>query len=498
MTITEQATDPLATVADRDQVFIGGRWVDSSGDEWIEVVDSYFERTAARARAATADDMARAVEAARTSFDEGTWVRTPIAERAAVIDTIADRLEARVAELTTLGIVEVGVPVPVSAMTQQMTVGLFRAVAEEARKVNLREDRTRADGGISRILKEPSGVVAAIIPWNGPIGTIAFKVIPALAAGCSVVLKTSPEAPLSPSVFADVVGELVDEGVIPEGVLSVLVADREVSELLVTDPRVDHITFTGSTATGRRIMNLAGDRVAKVSLELGGKSAAIILDDADLNTVMQNLPMAGCLQSGQACIALTRVLVSAARHDEVVEAYKAALGMIPIGNPWEETNFLGPLTSARQRDRVEGYIEAARKEGAEIVHGGGRVGDQGFFVQPTLVDNVRNDMTIAQEEVFGPVISIITYEDEDDAVAIANDSEYGLSGAVFTSDVEHGFEVAQRIRTGTVNVNASVIDFTLPFGGYKQSGVGREGGPEGLDEFFELKTVHLPAPQPGA
>lgn len=203
MTITEQATDPLATVADRDQVFIGGRWVESTGDQWIEVVDSYFERTAARARAATADDMARAVEAARTSFDEGTWVRTPIAERAAVIDTIADRLEARVAELTTLGIVEVGVPVPVSAMTQQMTVGLFRAVAEEARKVNLREDRTRADGGISRILKEPSGVVAAIIPWNGPLGTIAFKVIPALAAGCSVVLKTSPGAPLSPSVFAD-------------------------------------------------------------------------------------------------------------------------------------------------------------------------------------------------------------------------------------------------------------------------------------------------------
>ncbi|WP_439031483.1 aldehyde dehydrogenase [Gordonia terrae] len=498
MTTTEQATDPLATVSDRDRVFIGGRWVESSGDEWIEVVDSYFERTAARVRAATAEDMSRAVAAARASFDAGEWARKPIAERAAIIDTIADRLEARTAELTTLGIVEVGVPVPVSAMTQQMTVGLFRAVADEARKVTLREERTRADGGISRILREPSGVVAAIIPWNGPIGTIAFKVIPALAAGCSVVLKTSPEAPLSPSVFADVVGELVDEGVIPEGVLSVLVADREVSEALVTDPRVDHITFTGSTQTGRRIMNLAGNRVAKVSLELGGKSAAIILDDADLGTVMQNLPMAGCLQSGQACIALTRVLVSRARHDEVVEAYKAALGMIPIGNPWEETNFLGPLTSARQRDRVEGYIKAAEKEGAEIVYGGQRVGDQGFFVQPTIVDNVRNDMTIAQEEVFGPVISIITYEDEDDAVAIANDSVYGLSGAVFTADEEHGFELAQRIRTGTVNVNASVIDFTLPFGGYKQSGVGREGGPEGLEEFFELKTVHLPAPQPSA
>ncbi|MBM7278156.1 aldehyde dehydrogenase [Gordonia rubripertincta] len=495
MTTTEQVTDPLEAIADRDKVFIGGRWAESSGDEWIEVVDSWSERTAARVRAATADDVARAVDAARASFDRGEWARRSPADRADVIDAIADRLEARIPELTTLGIAEVGVTTPVSAMTQQMVLGLFRAVAAEARNVNVVEERPRADGGISRIVKEPTGVVAAIIPWNGPIGSIAFKVIPALAAGCSVVLKTSPEAPLSPSVFADVVAELVEEGRIPEGVLSVLVADREVSESLVLNPQVDHITFTGSTVVGRRVMSLAADRVAKVSLELGGKSAAIILDDADLNTVMANLPMAGCMQSGQACVALTRVLVSRKRHDEIVAAYKAALDMIPIGNPWEQTNFLGPLTSARHRDRVEGYIEKAKAEGGEVVYGGGRVGDHGFFVQPTIIDNVRNDMTIAQEEVFGPVISIITYEDEDDAVAIANDSVYGLSGAVFTADVERGFELAQRIRTGTVNVNTSVLDFTLPFGGYKQSGVGREGGAEGLEEFFEIKTVHLPAPQ---
>ena len=491
---TVETADPLAGIADREQVFIGGQWVDSTGDEWIDVVDSWSERTAARVRSATADDVARAVAAARASFDKGDWVRTPIAERADVIDAIADGLEARLEDLTTLGIVEVGVPVPVSAMTQQMTIGLFRAVAEEARNVTLIEERPRTDGGVSRIVKEPNGVVAVIIPWNGPIGTIAFKVIPALAAGNSVVLKTSPEAPLSPSVFADVIGDLVAAGRIPEGVVSVLVADREVSETLVTNPDVDHVTFTGSTVAGRRIMSLAADRVAKVSLELGGKSAAIILDDADLNTVLANAPMGGCMQSGQACIALTRVLVSRNRHDEVVAGYQAALSQIPIGNPWEQTNFLGPLTSARQRERVEGYIEAAKAEGAQVVYGGGRVGDQGFFVQPTIIDNVRNDMSVAQEEIFGPVISIITYEDEDEAVAIANDSIYGLSGAVFTTDLEHGFEVAQRIRTGTVNVNTSVIDFTLPFGGYKQSGLGREGGPEGLEEFFETKTVHFPAP----
>lgn len=496
MTTTEQVTDPLATIADRDKVFIGGRWVKSTGDEWIDVVDSYSERTAARVRGATVDDMARAVDAARAAFERGEWARRSPAERADVIDEIANRLEARIPELTTLGIVEVGVTAPVSAMTQQMVLGLYRAVAAEARKVEIVEERRRGDGGVSRIVKEPTGVVAAIIPWNGPIGSIAFKVIPALAAGCSVVLKTSPEAPLSPSVFADVITELVDEGKIPEGVLSVLAADREVSESLVINPGVDHITFTGSTETGKRIMGLAADRVAKVSLELGGKSAAIILDDADLNTVMTHLPMGGCMQSGQACVALTRVLVSRKRHDEVVAAYKAALDMIPIGNPWEQTNFLGPLTSARHRDRVLGYIEAAKAEGGEVVYGGGTVGDTGFFVQPTIIDNVRNDMKIAQEEVFGPVISIITYEDEDDAVAIANDSVYGLSGAIFTADVERGFELAQRIRTGTVNVNTAVLDFTLPFGGYKQSGVGREGGPEGLEEFFEIKTVHLPAPPP--
>ncbi|MGB3602268.1 aldehyde dehydrogenase [Gordonia sp. (in: high G+C Gram-positive bacteria)] len=480
------------TFPDRADVFIGGKWVQSSGDEWIDVVDSWSEDVVARVRAATFADVDAAVAAARASFDAGVWASTPIAERADVIDEIANRLEARLPELIQIGIAEVGIPVPVSAMTQEMTVGLFRAVAEEARKVQLVDERTRADGGISRVLKEPNGVVGVIIPWNGPIGTIAFKVIPALAAGCSVVLKTSPEAPLSPSVFADVIAELVAEGRIPEGVVSVVVADRDVSESLVANPAVDHITFTGSTLVGRRIMAVASERIAKVSLELGGKSAAIVLDDADLASVMQALPMGGCLQSGQACIALTRVLVSEKRHDEVVAAYKAALGMLPLGNPWEEANFLGPLASARQRDRVEGYIETAKAEGATIVHGGGRGGfEHGFFVEPTIVDNVTNDMRIAQEEVFGPVISIITYRDEDEAVAIANDSQFGLAGAVFSADADHAYNIAKRIRTGTVNVNGGVIDFTIPFGGYKQSGVGREGGPEGLEEFFETKTVHL-------
>lgn len=496
MTTIETPTDSMPGIADREQVFIGGEWVESTGDEWIDLVDPWTERNVARIRTATEEDVALAVNAARTSFDSGEWASKSMAERADVIDKIADRLEARAEELVPIGVVEVGIPVVVSTMTQQMVGGLFRAVAAEARNFETREDRTRGDGGVSRILKEPTGVVAAIIPWNGPIGTVAFKVAPALAAGCSVVLKTAPEAPLSTSVFADILGELTAEGLIPRGVISVLCADREVSESLVTNPEVDHITFTGSTLAGRRIMALAAERVAKVSLELGGKSAAIILDDADINDVLQSLPMGGCMQSGQACIALTRVLVSSKRHDELVEALKAAYGGIPMGNPWEQTNFLGPLAMERQRDRVESYIASAKEDGATVILGGGRPAgiDHGYFIEPTLIDGVRNDMKVAQEEVFGPVISIITYEDEADAIAIANDSIYGLSGAVYTTDLDHGFEVAQKIRTGTISVNAAIIDFTLPFGGYKQSGIGREGGVEGLEEFFEIKTVHMPAP----
>ncbi|WP_109529517.1 MULTISPECIES: aldehyde dehydrogenase [Nocardia] len=494
MSITD-ITSTAPRVADREQVFIGGRWVESSGEDWIDLIDPWSEQRAARIRSATVEDVARAVAAARASFDAGAWASKTMAERADVLDEIADRLEQRVEELTTIGVLEVGIPVSVSAPTQQMTAGLFRAVAAEARDFEVREDRTRADGGISRILKEPNGVVAAIIPWNGPVGTISFKVAPALAAGCSVILKGAPDAPLSPAVFADIIAELVAEGRIPEGVVSVLIADREVSETLVANPDVDHITFTGSTAAGRRIAALASERIARVSLELGGKSAAVILDDADLNHVLQSLPMGGCLQSGQACIALTRVLVSRKRHDEVVAALAAAYSALPIGNPWEPTNFLGPLAGERHLDRVLGYIAEAEAEGAKVVVGGGRPEglDHGYFVAPTLIDGVRNDMRIAQEEVFGPVISVITYEDEDEAVAIANDSIYGLSGAVYTEDLDRGYALAQRIRTGTVSVNGSVIDFTLPFGGYKQSGVGREGGVEGLEEFFEIKTVHMPA-----
>lgn len=493
--MTANAYAAHTSLTDRNLVFIGGRWVESTGNAWVDVIDPWTEQTAARVRLATEDDIVRAVTAARESFNSGAWSGKTMDERADVVEEIGTRLASRVNELAPIGVVEVGLPIGVSAATLEQTFGLYAAVAAEARRFELIEERPRHDGGVSQITREPSGVVAAIIPWNGPISTLAFKAAPALVSGCSVVVKAAPDAPLSPAIFADVIAELVDEGRIPEGVVSVVVADRDVSETLVTNPDVDHITFTGSTAAGRRIAELAGKRIARVSLELGGKSAAIILDDADLDHVLQSLPMGSCMQSGQACIALTRVLVSEKRHDEVVGALKAAYSSLPMGNPWKQSAILGPLAGARHRDRVQQYIDDAVRHGATIVLGGGKPEgiEHGYFVAPTLIDGASNEMAIAQEEVFGPVVAVITYRDDDEAIAIANDSIYGLFGTIYTQDISHGTTVARRIQSGVVSINSVIIDFTLPFGGYKQSGLGREGGREGLAEFFEVKTIHLPS-----
>jgi acyl-CoA reductase-like NAD-dependent aldehyde dehydrogenase len=486
----------LPGVVDRPQVFIGGTWTESTGDEWIEVIDPWTEDVAARVRAATVDDVAAAVRAARESFESGVWSSRAMAERADVLDRIADRMAGKHAQFVSASIVEVGLPASVAAPTEKSAFANIRTLAAVARGYATREDRRRAGGGISRILKEPVGVVAAVLPWNGPVGMLAFKVLPAVVAGCSVVIKCAPEAPLSVAIFADTIAELTAEGALPAGVVSIVTADRGTSESLVANPEVDHVTFTGSTAAGRRIMEVASSRVASVGLELGGKSAAIILDDADLGHVMTSLPMAGCMQSGQACIALTRVLISEKRHDEFIEAFTEAVKRLTVGaDPLSKATVLGPLAMERQRDRIERYIATARDEGATIVLGGGRPEgiDRGFFLEPTIIDRVTNDMTIAQEELFGPVIAVITYTDEQDAIRIANDSIYGLSGAVYTQDLEHGFEVAQKIKAGTLSVNAEIIDFTMPFGGYKQSGIGREGVcAEGIEEYLEIKTVHMP------
>ena len=336
------------------------------------------------------------------------------------------------------------------------------------------------------VRRQPVGVVGAIVPWNFPLALSFPKLAPALLTGCSVILKPPEETPL----FGFLLAQVFEEAGLPAGVLNVVPADREVSEGLVTHPLVDKISFTGSTRAGRRIASLCGDQIKRCSLELGGKSAAIVLPDADLNTVIPALAPTTMVNNGQTCVNQTRVLAHRDRYDDVVEALREAIGAFEIGDPADPSVYIGPLVTDVQRERVEGYIAKGRDEGARLVLGGGRPDrDRGYFVEPTIFADVDNRMTIAQEEIFGPVVAVIPYGDEDEAVAIANDSNYGLSGSVWGPDVEHAKEVARRVRSGNVAINQHTLDIGGPFGGFKQSGLGREYGLEGIDEYVEIQSI---------
>ena len=351
------------------------------------------------------------------------------------------------------------------------------------------EAKPTAGGRFGLLVREPVGVVGAIIPWNAPLSLISNKVAPALIAGCTVVLKASPEAPGE----AYLVAEVAESIGLPAGVLNVVTADREVSELLVRDARVDKITFTGSTAAGRRIASLCGDRIARCTLELGGKSAAVILDDMDLATAATTLAGAECFLAGQVCSSLTRIIVPRPRHDELVEALAGAFSQVQVGDPFDPQTQMGPLVTERQRERVLGYIAKGIDEGGTLVTGGGRPEhlERGWYVEPTVFGGVDNRSTIAQEEIFGPVLTVIPVDDEQHAIDTANDTIYGLNASVFTNDVDRARAVAAQLRSGTVGHNAFRTDFGIAFGGFKQSGIGREGGTEGLLPFLETKTVIL-------
>jgi betaine-aldehyde dehydrogenase len=341
------------------------------------------------------------------------------------------------------------------------------------------------------VTKEPVGVVGAIAPWNVPLFIASAKLAPSLAAGCTVVFKPAPETPLDAFRLA----EIFAEAGLPEGVLSVLPAGREVGEHLVTHPGVDKISFTGSSVAGKRIGGLCGERLKRCTLELGGKSAAIVLDDADLAATLPNLLPNAIMNNGQACIAQTRILAPRDRYDEVVEALVDQVKSMVVGDPLDPATEVGPLVAGRQRDRVEGYLRSGQEEGAKVALGGGRPAglNKGFYVEPTIFVDVDNKMKIAQEEIFGPVLVVIPYEGDDEAVAIANDSDYGLCGSVWTNDNDRGLGIARQVRTGTYMLNTGIpIDFGTPFGGYKNSGLGREFGPEGLENFLEKKSIALP------
>ena len=474
-------------VAHPQRFFIGGEWVQPSSTATFDIITPSTEAifgTVAEAREA---DMAGAVEAARTAFDEGPWPQMSHAERAQLLIAIADEVRRRAPELATSWTSEMGVVHSVASLLVPPLAQVYDYHAGLAESFPFEERHVPERGGFGLLVNEPVGVVAAIVPWNFPLMLVSWKIAPALLAGCTVVLKASPEAPTTPYIMA----EIAEAVGLPKGVLNVVTADREVSELLVRNPRVDKVTFTGSTAAGKRIASICGERIARCTLELGGKSAAIICDDFDLDKAARGIATGARLMTGQVCSSLTRVVVTRDRHDRLVESLGAAFEAIQVGDPFDAATGMGPLAMARQRQRVEDYIARGEAEGATLATGGRRPAhlERGFFLEPTVFADVSNEMTIAREEIFGPVLSVIPADDEQHAIRIANASPYGLNGAVFTEDPDKAYRMARRIRSGSVGQNGSRTDFTIGFGGFKQSGVGREGGVEGLRQFLETKTI---------
>lgn len=480
---------------DRDALFIGGRWSAPATDAVLEVVSPHTEEVVARVPEGSPADIDAAVAAARRAFDDGPWPRTSPAERIEVVQSLSMLYAARLEEMATAISTEMGSPISFAQLAQApapwMQIEAFLGIARE---FPWEATRPGALGGDVMVRHEPVGVVAAIPPWNVPQFTVISKVIPALLAGCTVVVKPAPESPLDCYLLA----EMLTEAGVPEGVVSIVAGGREVGEHLVRHPGVDKVAFTGSTTAGRRIGAICGEQLKRVSLELGGKSAAIVLDDADLETVVEGMKFLAVMNSGQACVAQTRILASRERHDEVAAAVAEGIGAMKVGDPLDPATEIGPMVARRQQERVAGYIQVGLDEGAELLVGGvGRPDglDTGWYVRPTVFAGVDNKMRIAQEEIFGPVVSVIAYDDVDDAVRIANDSDYGLAGTVWTTDAEAGLGVARRVRTGTYGVNTYTMDFAAPFGGFKASGLGREFGPEGLGQYTELKSVYLSAPE---
>jgi betaine-aldehyde dehydrogenase len=470
----------------RDKLFIGGRWVTPSGRQTIDVHNAGTGEVMGRVPAGDEKDVDAAIRAARAAFE--TWSSTAPAERAAILEKISTGLKSRADELAKTIAQEVGMPLKMAGRIQAgLPIANFTNYAKLAREFQW-ESRV----GNSLVVREPVGVVGAITPWNYPLHQIALKVAPALGAGCTVVLKPSEVAPFNAFILA----EVMEQAGLPRGVFNLVTGyGQSAGEALVKHPGVDMISFTGSTRAGKRISELAAQSVKRVALELGGKSASVILDDADLAAAVKGTVNGCYLNSGQTCTALTRMLVPEKLYPEAAKLAAEAAKGFTVGDPLAETTRLGPLTSQAQLERVRSYIQKGMEEGAELLAGGAEppegVPAGGYYVRPTVFGKVKNSMTIAQEEIFGPVLSIIPYRDEEDAVRIANDTVYGLAGAVWSKDEARAQRVARRIRAGQVDVNGGAFNMNAPFGGFKQSGHGREAGVYGLEEFLEYKSLQL-------
>jgi acyl-CoA reductase-like NAD-dependent aldehyde dehydrogenase len=488
-----QATSTRVPIANPDALFIDGQWVKPAGGAGIDVIAPATEQVYVRVAEAQEADVDRAVAAARRAFDHGPWPKMSHAERAVYLRAMATQLDERVADIAQIWPNEMGI-VHSFARAFAGTVGsVYRYYADLAETFPFEErhDNPPGGGSIALVVREPVGVVGAIVPWNAPIYIMAYKIAPALLAGCTLVVKSSPEAPGHGYIMAEIAAAVG----LPPGVLNIVTADRTHSERLVRHPGVDKITFTGSSATGKRIGAICAERVARCTLELGGKSAAVILDDYDVEKAAQSIVAPACAMTGQICSSLTRIIVTRDRHDKLVDALSSIFRTVKVGDPFESTTQLGPLATQRQRERVEHFIGKAVSEGAKLTAGGRRPAHlpNGFYIEPTVFANVDNRSTIAREEVFGPVLSVIPAKDEAHAVELANDTVYGLNNSVFTNDPDRAYGVARQLRSGTVGHNVFRSDLMIGFGGFKQSGIGREGGVDGLRPYLEGKTVILDA-----
>jgi len=465
-----------------DKHYYDGAWRASTGTETIDVISSATEEAVARVPRGTKEDVDRAVKAARRAFE--TWSRTPIEERAQWLEKLSAAMKTRAPQIAEAISHEVGTALGYSSKVQaDFPIMMIGMNAKFIRDAKLEEEI-----GNSLVIKEPLGVVGCVTPWNYPLHQVVCKIAPALAAGCTVVLKPAEMAPTSAFMLAEAAHEIG----LPNGVLNIVSGQgRVVGEAIVAHPDVDMMSFTGSLEAGRRIASVAGEGIKKVCLELGGKSAFVVLEDAPFDKAIP-AGVNNCMQnSGQTCSAWTRMIVPRARHDEAVELARGQLAKLTVGDPFDKNTRLGPLASAGQRDSVLGFIEKGKKEGATLVAGGGKPAQpsKGFYVEPTIFANVDNRMTIAQEEIFGPVLAVIPYDTEADAVRIANDSPYGLAGGVWGGTPEGALAVARQLRTGQVDINGGRFNVLAPFGGYKKSGIGREIGPLALEEFFQLKSI---------
>jgi acyl-CoA reductase-like NAD-dependent aldehyde dehydrogenase len=485
------------TLIESHELFIGGHWVAPRGSERIEVVSASTEEPIGSVPDGVTADIDAAVDAARRAFDDPSgWSAWPAADRADAMERLAAAIDARAGEIARRVSMQNGMPIAISTQLEGVFPQvLLRYYAGVIRQLPLEEVRQGLLGGEILVQKKPVGVVGAIVPWNFPQSLGAFKLAPLLAAGCTVVTKPSPETVLDSLELA----EAVREAGIPDGVINIVPGGRELGAYLVEHPGVDKIAFTGSTGAGRKIAERCGALLRPVTLELGGKSAAIVLDDADLAASVENLFTATLLNNGQTCFLGTRVLAPRSRYDEVLGVFAGLAEALQVGDALDPATQIGPMASARHRDRVRSYIEQGKSEGARVVAGGGdAVQEKGWFVPPTIFGDVSNDHAIAREEIFGPVLSVIPYQTDAEAVELANASEYGLGGSVWTSDQERGEQLARRVQTGSIGINHFMLDPAAPFGGVKSSGLGRELGPEGLDAYLATQSIYTKQGPPRA